>query len=46
SSGWTSVWSELHGAFYYHNLETNETSWDRPSGTGEKEELPAAKNAN
>lgn len=29
-SGWASVWDENHRAFYYHNLATDETTWEPP----------------
>ncbi|CAM9284061.1 unnamed protein product [Ectocarpus fasciculatus] len=31
SSTWVPVWDDNHQAFYYHNTETDKTSWDPPA---------------
>ncbi|KAI3629467.1 hypothetical protein MIR68_012482 [Amoeboaphelidium protococcarum] len=29
--GWTAVWDDNEGDYYFWNNETNETTWDNPS---------------
>lgn len=38
------IWDENHNAYYYHNTETDETSWERPIAPvqSDEAELPSA----
>ena len=36
-SPWAAVWDKIQNAYYYHNTETNETTWVRPSASAVEE---------
>jgi len=33
---WTAIWSEEHSRFYYYNKASGVTTWEKPSGLGNK----------
>ena len=40
--GWDAFWDEGQGAYYYHNEDTGETTWDKPTADADDAEAANA----